>query len=78
VIPNGMRVPVAVWQVRLRTAVSVYYTLLYFKFAIVMAAKGCIAAAAYRIPLRLSTLCIHVPRVVYEFVDYLPPPSVLH
>jgi len=29
-----------------------------------MAAKGRIAAAAYRIPLRLSTLCIHVPRVV--------------
>ena len=24
----GMRVPVAVWQVRLRTAVSVYFTLL--------------------------------------------------
>jgi len=44
-----------------------------------MAAKGRIAAAAYRIALRLSTtLCINVPRVVYEFVDYLSPPSVLH
>ena len=25
----GIRVPVAVWQVRLRTATSVYFTLLY-------------------------------------------------
>ena len=29
-ILHGMRVPVAVWQVRLRTATSVYLTLLYF------------------------------------------------
>jgi len=29
VLLNGMRVPVAVWQVRLRTAISVYFTILY-------------------------------------------------
>ena len=26
----GMRVPVAMWQVRLRTAISIYFTILYF------------------------------------------------